>query len=93
MQQARCYLLGEQAVVLELDPPVSLQSRQRIWELTQRLRNYEQVVEVITGMNNITLLLRDQQQSALDAIEQLQRWWEESEAHEVASRRVDIPVI
>lgn len=93
MQRARCYLLGEQAVVLELEPPVSLQSQQRIWGLTQRLRNHEQVVEVIPGMNNITLLLRDPQQSALDAIERLQRWWEESEAQEVASRRVDIPVI
>lgn len=93
MQRARCYLLGEQAVVLELEPPVSLQSQQRIWGLTQRLRHHEQVVEVIPGMNNITLLLRDPQQSALDAIERLQRWWEESEAQEVASRRVDIPVI
>lgn len=93
MQRARCYLLGEQAVVLELEPPVSLQSQQRIWGLTQRLQQYEQVVEVIPGMNNITLLLRDPQQSPLDAIERLQRWWEESEELEIASRLVEIPVI
>jgi len=93
LQRARCYLLGEQAVVLELEPPVSLQSQQRIWGLTQRLQQYEQVVEVIPGMNNITLLLRDPQQSPLDAIERLQRWWEESEELEIASRLVEIPVI
>ncbi|MDU5780877.1 MAG: 5-oxoprolinase subunit PxpB [Pantoea sp.] len=93
MQRARCYLLGEQAVVLELEPPVSLQSQQRIWGLTQRLQQYEQVAEVIPGMNNITLLLRDPQQSPLDAIERLQRWWEESEELEIASRLVEIPVI
>ena len=80
-------------MVLELEPPVSLQSQQRIWGLTQRLQQHERVVEVIPGMNNITLLLRDPQQSALDAIERLQRWWEESEAQEVASRLVEIPVI
>lgn len=79
--------------MLELEPPVSLQSQQRIWGLTQRLQQHERVVEVIPGMNNITLLLRDPQQSALDAIERLQRWWEESEAQEVASRLVEIPVI
>ncbi len=31
MQRARCYLLGESAVVLELEPPVTLASQQRIW--------------------------------------------------------------
>ena len=42
---------------------------------------------VIPGMNNITLILRDPQQSPLDAIERLQRWWEESEAQLPESRR------
>ena len=37
MQRARCYLLGETAVVLELEPPVTLESQKRIWGLTQRL--------------------------------------------------------
>ena len=93
MQRARCYLLGERAVVLELEPPVSLESQQRIWGLNQRLQSYAGVLEVIPGMNNITLILRDPQQSALDAIERLQRWWEESEAQLPASRLVEIPVI
>lgn len=93
MQRARCYLLGERAVVLELEPPVSLESQQRIWGLNQRLQSDAGVLEVIPGMNNITLILRDPQQSALDAIERLQRWWEESEAQSPESRLVEIPVI
>jgi KipI family sensor histidine kinase inhibitor len=93
LQRARCYLLGERAVVLELEPPISLASQQRIWGLNQRLQAFGSVLEVIPGMNNITLILRDPQQSALDAIERLQRWWEESEAQLPASRQVDIPVI
>lgn len=44
-------------------------------------------------MNNITVVLRDPQTPALDAIERLQRWWEESEALEPESRIIDIPVI
>jgi len=85
--------LGERAVVLELEPPVSLESQQRIWGLNQRLQSDAGVLEVIPGMNNITLILRDPQQSALDAIERLQRWWEESEAQLPESRLVEIPVI
>lgn len=93
MQRARCYLLGETAVVLELEPPVTLATQKRIWRLTQRLADVPDVVEAIPGMNNITVVLRDPQTLALDAIERLQRWWEESEALEPESRIIDIPVI
>lgn len=93
MQRARCYLLGERAVVLELEPSVSLVSQQRIWGLCQRLQQNEQIAEVIPGMNNLTLLLRDPQLKALDAIERLQRWWEESEVLLAEPRQVEIPVV
>ncbi|MFY2738778.1 5-oxoprolinase subunit PxpB [Pseudocitrobacter faecalis] len=93
MQRARCYLLGETAVVLELEPPVTLTSQKRIWRLTQRLAEQPEVVEAIPGMNNITVILRHPQDLALDAIERLQRWWEESDALEPESRYIEIPVI
>ncbi|EDW0483511.1 5-oxoprolinase subunit PxpB, partial [Salmonella enterica subsp. enterica serovar Javiana] len=93
MQRARCYLLGETAVVLELEPPITLASQKRIWRLTQRLVDMPNVVEAIPGMNNITVILREPQTLALDAIERLQRWWEESEALEPDSRSIEIPVI
>lgn len=44
-------------------------------------------------MNNITVVLRNPQTKALDAIERLQRWWEESEALEPESRMIEIPVV
>ena len=93
MQRARCYLLGETAVVLELEPPITLATQKRIWRLAQRLVDAPNVLEAIPGMNNITVTLRDPQTLALDAIERLQRWWEESEALEPDSRAIDIPVI
>lgn len=93
MQRARCYLLGETAVVLELEPPVTLATQKRIWRLTQRLGKIPEVVEAIPGMNNITVVLRNPHSLALDAIERLQRWWEESEALEPESRNIDIPVV
>jgi KipI family sensor histidine kinase inhibitor len=80
-------------VVLELEPPVTLTSQKRIWRLTQRLAEQPEVVEAIPGMNNITVILRHPQELALDAIERLQRWWEESDALEPESRYIEIPVI
>ncbi|MCK7176868.1 5-oxoprolinase subunit PxpB [Enterobacter cloacae] len=93
MQRARCYLLGETAVVLELEPPVTLATQKRIWRLTQRLVDVPEVVEAIPGMNNITVVLRNPHTLVLDAIERLQRWWEESEALEPESRTIEIPVV
>nr|WP_024967432.1 5-oxoprolinase subunit PxpB [Pantoea sp. IMH] len=93
MQRARCYLLGERAVVLELEPPVSLRSQQRIWQLTARLTGRPEVTEIVPGMNNITVMLSEPQSTALDAIEWLQLWWEKSEALEVDTRQMEIPVV
>lgn len=93
MQRARCYLLGERAVVLELEPPLRLESQQRIWGLAERLTGHEEVSEVIPGMNNLTVVLRHPREQALDAIERLQRWWEESASFaQEQARDVDIPV-
>jgi KipI family sensor histidine kinase inhibitor len=93
VQRARCYLLGEKAVVLELEPPVMLASQQRIWGLLERLNASDEVSEAIPGMNNITVVLKDPQRLALDGIEWLQRWWEESEAVIPTPRRIEIPVV
>lgn len=93
MQKARCYLLGERAAVLELEPPLSLDSQKRIWSLTTRLREYPNVAEVIPGMNNITLLLSVPQADPVEALEKLQQWWEESESAQPEVRHIDIPVI
>lgn len=93
MQKARCYLLGERAAVLELEPPLSLESQKRIWSLTTRLREYPNVAEVIPGMNNITLLLSVPQADPVEALEKLQQWWEESESAQPEVRHIDIPVI
>ncbi|AIU72134.1 hypothetical protein AT03_06825 [Hafnia alvei FB1] len=93
MQKARCYLLGERAAVLELEPPLSLESQKRIWSLTMRLREFPNVAEVIPGMNNITLLLSVPQADPVEALEKLQQWWEESESAQPEVRHIDIPVI
>lgn len=93
LQRARCYLLGETAVVLELEPPVTMAAQKRVWRLAQRLAALPNVVDAVPGMNNITVLLRDPQTQALDAIERLQRWWEESESLEPESRMMTIPVV
>ena len=80
-------------MVLELEPPISLESQRRIWGLALRIASHPDVREAIPGMNNVTVLLTHPQLTALDAIERLQRWWEESESVLPAARQIAIPVI
>lgn len=42
-------MLGETAVVLELEPPVTLESQKRIWRLAQRLADHEEGPGCDTG--------------------------------------------
>ncbi|WON76069.1 5-oxoprolinase subunit PxpB [Serratia sp. UGAL515B_01] len=93
MQRARYYLLGERAVVLELAPPVTLHSQQRIWALAEKLTQHSDVQEVVPGMNNLTLLLHTPKADADAMIALLRQGWEGSESLELESRNVDIPVI
>ena len=59
MQRARCYLLGERAVVLELSPPVTLPSQQRIWALAEKLNHHPDVREVVPAAELIARLKRE----------------------------------
>lgn len=93
MQQARYYLLGERAVVLQLEPPVNLESQQRIWHLTQQLRSHSDVADIVAGMNNLTVVLKTPQLAEADATGWLQQHWEKSEALPFSSKTVDIPVL
>ena len=87
MQQARYYLLGERAVVLELSPPVTLPSQQRIWALAEKLNHHPDVREVVPGMNNLTLLLHTPQADAEAMLALLQQGWESKESLTPESRR------
>ena len=93
MQQARYYLLGERAVVLELSPPVTLPSQQRIWALAEKLNHHPDVREVVPGMNNLTLLLHTPQADAEAMLALLQQGWESKERLTPESRQVEIPVV
>ncbi len=93
MQRARCYLLGETAVVLELEPPVTLESQKRIWGLTQHNGDVVHPRDHFNHLFAIGQPLRRPQEMAWEAIDKLQRWWEESDALEPESREISIPVI
>ncbi|MDF7666450.1 5-oxoprolinase subunit PxpB [Orbaceae bacterium ESL0727] len=86
------YLLGEKAVVIAFSPPISLEIQRRIWALAKQLSGLDEVVEVVPGMNNLTVLLTYPQRQAAPIINKLKKRWEGSHAIEVPTRCIDIYV-
>ncbi|WP_420897113.1 5-oxoprolinase subunit PxpB [Chromobacterium haemolyticum] len=88
----RYYLLGERAAVLESVRPADLACQRRIWWLAQTLTGASGLIDVVPGMNNLTLIFDPDADDGEAWLGRLRRGW--AEAQEVAPRvrRVDVPV-
>ena len=84
--------LGEAALCCTLPAPVSLAQQQRIWQLAAGLARVDGVLELVPGMNNLTLLfdpLRTEPESLEQAAQQL---WTQPPRRRALGRLVEIPV-
>ena len=56
MSQPRIFPLGDAALVCEAPPPATLECQQRVWAAAEAARDWPHVLEVVPGMNNLTLV-------------------------------------
>ncbi|MDM0045299.1 5-oxoprolinase subunit PxpB [Variovorax dokdonensis] len=88
----RMHALGEAALLCELPPPALLADQQKWWALAAEAAQWPGVVELLPGMNNLTLCFDpgrvDQQQ--LEA--QVAEAWPKLKPTGSAGRQVEIPV-
>ena len=47
--------ISESAVVCSLPPPASLQQQRQLWAFANQLQSEQDIVEVVVGMNNLTI--------------------------------------
>ncbi|HVE10085.1 MAG TPA: 5-oxoprolinase subunit PxpB [Paraburkholderia sp.] len=88
----RLYALGDSALVCESAPPATLACQQRIWAVAEAARDWPHVLEVVPGMNNLTLVF-DPLAADRDALaEQLRAAWDAAAAAPAAGRDIEIPV-
>ncbi len=92
MTMLSIHAVGEAALCCTLPPPASLERQQRIWQLAAELANMPGVLELIPGMNNLTLVFDPlaTEPAALEQAVQLQ--WAKPPRSRRLGRRVDIPV-
>lgn len=88
----RLHSLGEAALLCELPPPATLAQQQQIWALASEALQWQGVLEVLPGMNNLTLLFDSSQLDGVELEMQVLSAWPQLSAASIQGRHVEIPV-
>ena len=84
--------ISESAVVCTLSPPASLEQQRQLWAFASRLQSDKNIVEVIVGMNNLTVFT-DFITDFASLIQRLEQCWQTLEVNQFQGHHIDIPVM
>lgn len=84
--------ISESAVVCSLPPPASLQQQRQLWAFANQLQSEQDIVEVVVGMNNLTVFT-DFYVDFGPFIQRLEQHWTELKVSTFQGRHIEIPVI
>ncbi|MBP1316148.1 5-oxoprolinase subunit PxpB [Herbaspirillum sp. 1130] len=93
MQPPQLHPLGDRALLCSLPAPATLPQQQRIWALATLASEWEEVSEVVPGMNNLTLITK-RPVADLDTLTQrVLKSWPKLGTTASEGRTVEIPVV
>ncbi|MBW9332743.1 5-oxoprolinase subunit PxpB [Herbaspirillum sp. RU 5E] len=93
MQPPQLHPLGDRALLCSLPAPATLPQQQRIWALATLASEWEEVSEVVPGMNNLTLITK-RPVIDLDTLSQrVLKSWPKLGSTASEGRMVEIPVV
>jgi 5-oxoprolinase (ATP-hydrolysing) subunit B len=92
MTEPRIFRLGDTALVCEAPPPATLDCQRRVWAAAQAARGWQHVLEVVPGMNNLTVIFDPLEADPDDLTEKLKSAWDRTAKASAEGREVEIPV-
>lgn len=92
MNQPRIFQLGDTALVCEAPAPATLDCQRRVWAAAQAASGWPQVLEVVPGMNNLTIVFDPLEADSASLATQLHAAWDAASDAHAAGREVEIPV-
>lgn len=84
--------ISESAVVCSLPPPASIQQQRQLWAFARQLQSEQDIVEVVLGMNNLTVFT-DFFVDFKPLVQRLEQLWAELKVSDFQGRYIEIPVI
>ncbi|WP_137960277.1 5-oxoprolinase subunit PxpB, partial [Burkholderia sp. 4M9327F10] len=92
MTQPRIFQFGDAALVCEAPAPATLACQRRVWAAAAAASDWPHVLEVVPGMNNLTIVFDPLEADSAALASQLQAAWEAGGDAPAAGREVEIPV-
>jgi len=92
MSQPKIYPLGDAALVCEAPAPATLECQRRIWAAAEAARDWPHVLEVVPGMNNLTLVFDPLEAEPAALSSRLKQTWDSAAQIAAVGRDVEIPV-
>ncbi|BEU22962.1 5-oxoprolinase subunit PxpB [Paraburkholderia sp. 22B1P] len=92
MTEPRIFSFGDSALVCEAPPPATLDCQRRVWSAAQAARDWPHVLEVVPGMNNLTVIFDPLEADPDDLTARLKAAWERPGSAQALGREVEIPV-
>jgi KipI family sensor histidine kinase inhibitor len=92
MTSPRIFPLGDNALVCEAAPPATIECQRRMWALADAARLWPHVVEVVPGMNNVTIVFDPLQADSAALAQQLETTWKLEVTADVGTTEIEIPV-
>ena len=83
--------ISESAVVCSLPPPASIQQQRQLWTFARQLQSEQDIVEVVLGMNNLTVFT-DFFVDFKPLVQRLEQLWAEKKETDIQGRHIEIPV-
>ncbi|MFJ3046282.1 5-oxoprolinase subunit PxpB [Herbaspirillum chlorophenolicum] len=93
MQEPQIHPLGDSALLCSLPAPATLPQQQRIWALAELAAAWDEVSEVVPGMNNLMLILKHPAVERDTLARRIIRLWPKLGATKAQGRTVEIPVV
>jgi 5-oxoprolinase (ATP-hydrolysing) subunit B len=88
----RIFPFGDSALVCESAPPATLDCQRRVWAAAQAARAWPHVLDVVPGMNNLTLVFDPLEADREALAEQLRAAWDAADDVPAQAREIEIPV-
>lgn len=92
MTQPRIFQFGDAALVCEAPAPATLDCQRRVWAAAAAARAWPHVLEVVPGMNNLTIVFDPLEADVAALANLLQTAWDATGDAPATGREVEIPV-
>jgi KipI family sensor histidine kinase inhibitor len=92
MTQPRIFQFGDAALVCEAPAPATLDCQRRVWAAAAAARAWPHVLEVVPGMNNLTIVFDPLEADVAALANLLQAAWNATGDAPATGREVEIPV-